>query len=345
MAENVEQHQIHYDGNNDPYMNINGEMMKLNLTGDYKLGPMTLTDVVRICSNAFKNYFQGQISEIEKFLYDLKVGKTNAIIVAAVTIGLATWLTYLVCYKLFFEESPDKKNESDENEEEKEPIILRDFTIDQLREFDGKNDKPIYIGLMGEVYDVSDAKNYYGVGGSYSCFAGRDCTRAMAKLSFEEAELSNPEITDLGPFERHTLQGWVEKFKYYKNYPIVGKLSYPVQDENRVFTIEELATCNGATGTVSTDRVDLPIYIGLKGFVFDVSYGGKEMYGADGPYGKFAGKDITRALAKMSFNEEDVNSRDISDLTADQQKTLNEWYEKYKNIRKYPVVGKLPPVV
>jgi hypothetical protein len=61
----------------------------------------------------------------------------------------------------------------------------------------------------------------------YNCFAGRDATRAMAKLSFEEIDLSNSNIDDLGPFELSTLEDWFSKFKDYKCYPIIGRVSKP----------------------------------------------------------------------------------------------------------------------
>lgn len=75
--------------------------------------------------------------------------------------------------------------------------------------------------------------------------------------------------------------------------------------------------------------------------MFDVSFGGMEMYGVGGPYHIFAGIDASRALAKMSFKPEDVNSHDLSDLTTEQLKTLTDWEVKFQNSRKYPVVGTL----
>lgn len=43
----------------------------------------------------------------------------------------------------------------------------------------------------------------------------------------------------------------------------------------------------------------------------------------------------------MSFDKADAESRDLSDVTEKQLKTLDEWQEKFKNGRKYPIVGKL----
>jgi membrane-associated progesterone receptor component len=160
----------------------------------------------------------------------------------------------------------------------------------------------------------------------------------MAKLSFDEADLSNSNIDDLGPFEKDVLNDWYVKFRDYKNYPIVGRVSAPPAVKD--FTKEELIQFKECA-EVPAGRVDAPIYMAISGKVIDVSYGGKEMYGKGGPYFLFAGIDASRALAKMSFKPEDLNNSDLSDLTEEQQKTLSEWEHKFINVRKYPIVGKL----
>jgi len=132
------------------------------------------------------------------------------------------------------------------------------------------------------------------------------------------------------------LESWVQKFKYYKCYPVVGKMSEP--PVSHVFTREELKAFNG-TQEVPKDRVDAPIYVALGGKVFDVSYGGKEMYEPEGPYAMFAGLDASRALAKMSFDDADINSYDLSDLEEKQKQTLADWLQKFEHVKKYPVVG------
>jgi hypothetical protein len=43
----------------------------------------------------------------------------------------------------------------------------------------------------------------------------------------------------------------------------------------------------------------------------------------------------------MSFKPEDLESRDLSDLTPVQQKTLADWEKKFIIQRKYPVVGNI----
>ncbi|CAA3032372.1 probable steroid-binding protein 3 [Olea europaea var. sylvestris] len=78
-----------------------------------------------------------------------------------------------------------------------------------------------------------------------------------------------------------------------------------------------------------------PIYIAVKGRIFDMT-SGKSFYGPGGPYGMFAGKDASRALAKMSKNEEDVIAS-LDGLTDKEMGVLNDWEKKFE--AKYPIVG------
>jgi membrane-associated progesterone receptor component len=78
-----------------------------------------------------------------------------------------------------------------------------------------------------------------------------------------------------------------------------------------------------------------PIYVAVKGRVFDVTTG-KSFYGPGGAYAMFAGKDASRALAKMSKNEEDITSS-LDGLTEKEIGVLNDWETKF--VAKYPVVG------
>ncbi|XP_036200217.1 neudesin isoform X2 [Myotis myotis] len=66
----------------------------------------------------------------------------------------------------------------------------------------------------------------------------------------------------------------------------------------RLFTEEELAHYGG-------EEEDQPIYMAVKGVVFDVT-SGKEFYGRGAPYNALAGKDSTRGVAKMSLDPADL---------------------------------------
>lgn len=49
------------------------------------------------------------------------------------------------------------------------------------------------MALQGEVYDVSEARDFYGPEGVYGGFAGHDVTKAFALNSLEEKDLDVPE--------------------------------------------------------------------------------------------------------------------------------------------------------
>ena len=159
----------------------------------------------------------------------------------------------------------------------------------------------------------------------------------MAKLSFDESELSNPDYSKLGPFERDTLEDWVSKFKHYKAYPIVGRLCEPPR--LREYLVSDLNSFKGKQEKPE-GRVHSSILIALRGVVYDVSFGGFDMYCEGAGYHVFAGKDASRAFAMMSLKEEDSMSSDLSDLTETQQKTLDDWIKKFEK-KKYPVCGKI----
>ncbi|XP_077013887.1 neudesin-like [Tamandua tetradactyla] len=97
----------------------------------------------------------------------------------------------------------------------------------------------------------------------------------------------------------------------------------------RLFTEEELARYGG-------EEADQPIYMAVKGVVFDVT-SGKEFYGRGAPYNALAGKDATRGVAKMSLQPADL-THDTTGLTAEQLQSLDDVFTKvYK--AKYPIVG------
>lgn len=62
---------------------------------------------------------------------------------------------------------------------------------------------------------------FYGPGGPYALFAGKDASRALAKMSFEEKDLTG-DISGLGPFELDALQDW--EYKFMSKYVKVGTI-------------------------------------------------------------------------------------------------------------------------
>ena len=94
--------------------------------------------------------------------------------------------------------------------------------------FDGKEGRPVFLAVRGRVFDVSSGRNFYGPGGPYENFAGRDASRGLASHSFDEEmltkDLDGPldPLDDMTPDMLEALQGWEERFE--SKYLVVGRL-------------------------------------------------------------------------------------------------------------------------
>ncbi|CAO2820375.1 probable steroid-binding protein 3 [Amaranthus tricolor] len=97
-----------------------------------------------------------------------------------------------------------------------------EFTLQQLKNYDGSDpSKPIYVAIKGRVFDVSTGKNFYGPGGAYAIFAGKDASRALAKMSKNEEDVVSS-IDGLSEKELEVLADWEKKFE--AKYPVVGRV-------------------------------------------------------------------------------------------------------------------------
>ena len=130
-----------------------------------------------------------------------------------------------------------------------QPVMCGDITLETLSKFDGRDFmKPLYFAVRGKVYDVTKGKDFYGpgtsaytpsqvcnfvfmqlvrnhfqrlVGAGYHVFAGKEVSRALAKMSLV-AEDCNDKLDDLSKHQLEVLQDWEAKFK--EKYEIVGQV-------------------------------------------------------------------------------------------------------------------------
>lgn len=108
------------------------------------------------------------------------------------------------------------------------PVVFRTFTPPTLRPYNGNENAAVYLAVRGKVFDVSPGRNFYGPGGPYENFAGRDASRGLACGSFDEdmltKDLNGPldTLQGLGPEELQALQDWEDKFS--EKYLVVGRL-------------------------------------------------------------------------------------------------------------------------
>lgn len=111
------------------------------------------------------------------------------------------------------------------------PLKKRDFTLEELKEYDGvKNEGRILIAVNGKVFDVTKGKAFYGPGGPYSIFAGRDASRGLATFSLENSNDEYDDLSDLKPHEMDSVLEWEMQFK--EKYDYVGLLLKPGESHN-----------------------------------------------------------------------------------------------------------------
>eukprot|EP00980_Cylindrotheca_fusiformis_P005672 scaffold1184_cov132-Cylindrotheca_fusiformis.AAC.93 len=98
------------------------------------------------------------------------------------------------------------------------------YTLQELAEFgDGSEGRPILLSIFGRVYDVSAGSKFYGAGGNYHMFAGKDVTRALCTgCKSDECLVRN---TD-GLTEKQLAEGkrWLSFFQLHDKYSYVGDL-------------------------------------------------------------------------------------------------------------------------
>ncbi|TPX44266.1 hypothetical protein SeMB42_g04391 [Synchytrium endobioticum] len=106
----------------------------------------------------------------------------------------------------------------------------RNFTLEELKQYDGTDPaKPIYLAILGKVYDVSNGRGYYAKpNGSYSMFAGTDAGRAFVTGCFE-THLTH-DLRGLTDAEIDSIKGWQQFYDNADNYYFVGRIHYPPID-------------------------------------------------------------------------------------------------------------------
>lgn len=292
-----------------------------------------------------------------KVVLDQKDWKMEALLssLSSLTDNVLGYIVIMLCVMVAYTYINSSKSTTpttqskEEEEEEEDPDPPRNFTIKQLKHFDGKEcertgeTKEVYLSLNGIVFDVSNGRNFYGPDGPYELFAGRECGAALAKMSFDTTFLDDIQACEALNFsEKSELEGWISKFQHYRCYPIKGRLipDSDLPDPTRKLTKEDLAKNDGC-GEIPKGYATPSIYLGADGKVFDMSFGGVLFYGKDCAYNAFAGKDASRALAKMSLDPNVANNPNVSDLTEKEIKVMKDWVKSFEEKKNYPIVGVL----
>ncbi|CAG9562962.1 unnamed protein product [Danaus chrysippus] len=94
------------------------------------------------------------------------------------------------------------------------PKLQKDMTVAELRKYDGSDPEGrVLIAVNNIIFDVTRGKRFYGPGGPYAAFAGRDATRGLATQQVAGSEVEYDDVSDLSPDELAAAKEWEEQFK------------------------------------------------------------------------------------------------------------------------------------
>ncbi|KAI3425396.1 Cytochrome b5 heme-binding domain-containing protein [Psidium guajava] len=179
-------------------------------------------------------------------------GLSPATFFTVLALGLAVY--YVVSG--LFGSSPDHHQRPRDFQEQMQPlpppVQLGEISEDELKQYDGADPKkPLLMAIKGQIYDVSQSRMFYGPGGPYALFAGKDASRALAKMSFEERDLTG-DISGLGPFEIDALQDW--EYKFMSKYVKVGTIKKTIPVTEEASTAESAEVADKDVPKTSEDR-------------------------------------------------------------------------------------------
>jgi predicted heme/steroid binding protein len=119
---------------------------------------------------------------------------------------------------------------------------------------DGDSEPELWLSILGEVYDVSSGAKFYGEGGPYGIFSGRDGSVPFITGTFTPEEaLKGLDVLDSN--QLNSLDNWRKSYEDNEKYPFVGLLQGRLYDKDGNPTEELIAArVQMAEGKVVADE-------------------------------------------------------------------------------------------
>ncbi|XP_026329634.1 neuferricin homolog [Hyposmocoma kahamanoa] len=96
------------------------------------------------------------------------------------------------------------------------------FHQEELTQFNGIQNKKLYLVLLGSIFDVTKGREHYGKGASYNYFIGKDGSRSFITGNFQDESNNKDHVLDLTCNQLSSLQDWEHTFR--SKYKYVGVL-------------------------------------------------------------------------------------------------------------------------
>lgn len=102
------------------------------------------------------------------------------------------------------------------------------LTLEELSLYNGTDASlPIYVGINGKVYDVSNSRDTYGPGGTYGFFSGKDAARAFHTGCFQKPDEFTYDLRGLDQEEaRRDIESWQSYYENSSKYWYVGVVQH-----------------------------------------------------------------------------------------------------------------------
>jgi membrane-associated progesterone receptor component len=137
------------------------------------------------------------------------------LVIAAAIVSYFVLTTIRVIFEIFF---PSKVTPPGY-----QPAQVGEITSEEMSKCTGDDPfRPILVALKGKIYDMTEARNFYGPGGAYHVYAGREVARALGKMSLAETDCTGI-IDDFSEKDKTRLEEWETKFS--SKYKVVGQVS------------------------------------------------------------------------------------------------------------------------